>query len=442
MSALFKLYFTIVLLLLLLCIIGGGTSRERSRSLTRIASNPLTGYCGGGNESRLDGRGTKMLAAWWAEYKRRQVPDVDESLLESIIDSDSRRSAGDNETDSVTKRKKKQKKKSNQNKSDNTSTSNSDSVNKTIADSTTIAETVGALLEESVGRLQNGEPLMTVAPMLLAGKQQLAKLRDQTDHRLKSLDMVMTDGSLENDSSNSSDISSSNGDTSIKYGAFKDSIANPENSTDVAMDPLSLARKHRADQQHAAQILTQLEDAVAEMERELMEAYPETATEYSDFMQKHANDEISVQPLDEDDNGDDDEEEDSASNDDEPDLGSDFRRRELDADLRQSMAQIQSISARPNAVLFVSGTNEPELEQRIRTQLDEMSPPLTLSDSLQAKALRLALSIGVDLVAVDSDVLLTVTEPCTLLPEDLIVASDSEAVFSYFTLPPPKKSTE
>ena len=83
---------------------------------------------------------------------------------------------------------------------------------------------------------------------------------------------------------------------------------------------------------------------------------------------------------------------------------------------------------------LVTGLNAPAMEEYFVDALDELCPPLQSTLLLQDKALRVVLSVGIDVVLVDAE-RSAMLGKFNLKPADLLTDKDTDAVFEYFKLP-------
>ncbi len=83
---------------------------------------------------------------------------------------------------------------------------------------------------------------------------------------------------------------------------------------------------------------------------------------------------------------------------------------------------------------LVTGLNSPAMEEYFVDALDELCPPLQSTPLLQDKALRVVLSVGIDVVLVDAE-RSAMLGKFNLKPSDLLTDKDTDDVFEYFKLP-------
>lgn len=85
-------------------------------------------------------------------------------------------------------------------------------------------------------------------------------------------------------------------------------------------------------------------------------------------------------------------------------------------------------------LVLISGVNTPQLEHSIAQALDELCPALASTPRLEDKGLRVALSVGTELVVVEGNQSARIGKN-TLGAEHMLTAEDSAGVFGSFVVP-------
>jgi hypothetical protein len=102
--------------------------------------------------------------------------------------------------------------------------------------------------------------------------------------------------------------------------------------------------------------------------------------------------------------------------------------------MEAEMAQIEAKEQAQSPWLMISGAYTPQAEKALCDALDHLCPPLQSTSKLQDKALRVALSMEVELALMDAESC-ALTGKFSLLEEQLLAPKDTEAVFEQFIIP-------
>eukprot|EP01039_Chlorochromonas_danica_P011011 gene11011-12259_t len=102
----------------------------------------------------------------------------------------------------------------------------------------------------------------------------------------------------------------------------------------------------------------------------------------------------------------------------------------------QALKAKESQANNPDSVLFLSGVHPPDMEGALMKALDKLCPALASSETLQEKAIRVALSAETDLVMVDAEAS-AVMGKFLLTADKLLDSDETDELFERFFIPPP-----